>query len=173
MSFSTTFDLTTLVDRGVLMLKANEELRNTTTPADSLVTDVLAQEAPIEQSPNKSIIPIIYVYLSKNPIRQVDNFGRSSLDVAGAKYYHLEFYNVIIARGISKQDAQVKVQNIGKVVRDVYQKNLRMAVPPNNTSSPLAAENEVISVPYVLRSTDPNIQAINVIVRPNVPIDLV
>ena len=171
MSFTSTFDLTTFIDRGVEMLRANTQLRDTGTPADSLVTDILAQQAPIEESPNATIIPVIYVYLSQNPIRQVENFGRSSLDAKGATYHHLEFYNVIIARGISRQNAQVNCQNIGQIVRDVYQRNLRMTVPADN-SNPICATNEVLTVPFVLRSNDPNIQGLNVIVRPKVPIDL-
>lgn len=171
MSFTTTFDITPFINRGVAMLLANTTLR--ATPVEnSLVTDVLAQEPPIEQSPNKSIIPVILVWPSRNYIRDSENFGRSSLDAAGAKYYRLEFYNVIIARGHSRQDAQVKVQNIGKIVRDVYQKNLRMTDPAVPGTDPIAATNEVVAIPYVLRSTDPNIQAINVICRPNVPIDV-
>jgi len=172
MSFTSTFDITTFIDRGVEILKANTTLI-APDPKDSLVTAILAQEAPIEQSPNKTIIPVIYVYPSRNYIRQVENFGRDSLDTAGAKYYHLEFYNVIIARGIDKQAAQVKVQNIGKIVRDVYQRNLRMIkTTPVTANSQIAAINEVVSVPFVLRSPTTQIQAINVIVRPNVPISL-
>ena len=174
MSFSTTINITEFIDRGVEMLLANTILRDPGTPANSLVSDVIAQEPAIEQSPNLSIIPVVQVYQSKNTIREVENFGRSSLDAAGAKYYHIEFYNLCIARGISRQEAQIKVQRLSEIVRDVYQKNLRMATPGTPPLlNPIAATNEVISVPYVLRSTDPNIQAINVICRPNVPIDLV
>ncbi len=174
MSFSTTIDITDFVDRGVAMLKANTTLRvPNPNEADSLVSDVIAQEPPIEQSPDTSIIPVILVWPSRTPFREIENFGRSDLDTAGAKYYHLEFYNVCIARGINRREAQKKVQTIANVVRDVYQKNLRLAtpgVPP--LSNPIAATNNVISTPYVLRSTDPNIQAMNVICRPDVPIDL-
>ncbi len=173
MSFSTTININDFIDRGVEMLLANTILRvPNPNEADSLVTNVIAQEPAIEQSPNLSIIPVVQVYQSKSPIRDVENFGRDSLNVAGAKYYHIEFYNLCIARGISKQEAQIKVQRLSEIVRDVYQKNLRMTDPATGLS-PIAATNEVISVPYILRSTDLNIQAINVICRPNVPIDLV
>lgn len=174
MSFSSTIDITDFVDRGVEMLKANTTLRvPNPNEADSLVSAVIAQEPPIEQSPDVSIIPVIIVWPSRTPFRETENFGRSDLDVAGAKYYHLEFYNVCITRGLSRRDAQKKVQTIANIVRDVYQKNLRMATPGTPPlSNPIAATNNVISVPYVLRSTDPNIQAMNVICRPDVPIDL-
>ncbi len=173
MSFSTTINITEFIDRGVEMLLANTVLRvPNPNEADSLVSNVIAQEPAIEQSPNLSIIPVVQVYQSKNTIREIENFGRSSLDAAGAKYYHIEFYNLCIARGISRQEAQIKVQRLSEIVRDVYQKNLRMTDPATGLL-PIAATNEVISVPYVLRSTDPNIQAINVICRPDVPIDLV
>lgn len=174
MSFSTTIDITDFVDRGVAMLLANSLLRDSGTPADSLVSAVIAQEPPMEQSPDVSVMPVIIVWPSRTPFRETENFGRSDLDVAGAKYYHLEFYNVCIARGISRRDAQKKVQVIANVVRDVYQKNLRMATPGTPPlANPIASTNNVISVPYVLRSTDSNIQAMNVICRPDVPISLI
>lgn len=170
MSFTSTFDLTDFVDRGVEMLLANTVLRNTTVE-NSLVTGIVAQEPPIEVAPNDTIIPAIYVFPSKNPIRNVEDFGRSTRDAAGAKYYHLEFYNVCIHRGRSKQDAQTKAQSIAAIVRDVYQKNLRMT-KPSDTTNPICDINAVVSTPYVLRSETPLIQAINVIVRPDVPIQL-
>ena len=172
MSFSTTIDITDFVNRGVEMLLANILLRvPNPNEADSLVSGIVAQEPPIEQSPDTTIMPAILVWPSKTPFRETENFGRSDLNTAGAKYYHLEFYNVCITRGISRRDAQKKVQLIASVVRDVYQKNLRMTDPATGLTN-IAATNNVISVPFVLRSTDPNIQAINVICRPDVPIDL-
>jgi len=174
MSFSTTIDITDFVDRGVEMLQVNTLLR-TPNPneADSLVTAIIAQEPPIEQSPDIGIMPVVIVWPSRTPFRQTEQFGRDDLDVAGPKYYHLEFYNVCIARGISRRDAQRKAQTIANIVRDIYQKNLRMATPGTPPlSNPIADTNNVISVPYVLKSTDPNIQAMNVICRPDVAIQL-
>jgi hypothetical protein len=172
MAFTTTIDLTDYINRGVEILKANPLLRDTGTPSDSLVTDVIAQQPPIEQSPDTTIIPVIYVYYSRNPIGQIENIGRDGLDAAGAKYYHIEFYNVCVARGINKRVAQQKVQLLSKIIRDEYQKNLRLTDPAVPGTDPLALTNEVIAVPYVLRSEDPNIQAINVICRPKVPVSL-
>ncbi len=171
MSFTTTINLTNFINRGVAMLKANTTLRASPVE-DSLVTDVLAQEPPIDQSPDVSLLPIIYVGYSKNPINRVENFGRDSLDVAGAKYYHIEFYNVCIDQGIDKEDALERVQRLSEIVRDVYQKSLRMTDPAIPGTDPLAATNEVVMIPFVLKSTANNIQAINVICRPKVPISL-
>lgn len=171
MSFSTTIDIQVFINRAVEMLLANNILRDSGTPTDSLVSGVIAQEPPIEQSPNLTVIPVIIVGNSRNTFRRTDQFGRDGLDAAGAKMYHIEFYNICIARGISKEEAQKKVQTISQVVRDVFQKNLRMTEPVGNTD-PLCSTNEVIAIPYVLRTPDPNIQAINVICRPEVPISL-
>ncbi len=169
MAFTTTIDLTDYINRGVLILKDNITLINPD-PTLSLVTDVIAQQPPIDESPDTAIIPIIYVYYSRNPIGRVQNIGRDGLDTAGAKMYDIEFYNVAIVRGINKRDSQQKVQLLSKIIRDEYQKNLRMIIPGG--ADPLALTNEVIAVPYVLRSTNPNIQAINVICRPKVPVSL-
>jgi len=172
MAFTTTIDITTYIDRGVAMLLDNSVLRDSGTPANSLVTNILAQEPPIDQSPNATLLPAIYVGYSRNPFRQIVNIGRDGIDAAGAKYYHIEFYNVAIARGITKQEALKKVQTISAQIRDTYQKNLRMTDPAVPGTDPICATNEVIAVPFVLRSSDPNIQAINVICRPNVPVSL-
>ncbi len=162
--------MTTFVNRAVLILKADTTLRASPVE-DSLVTNVIAQEPPVDTSPDTSVIPVIYCYYSKNPIRKVDFMGRDSLNTAGARDYHIEFYNLAIARGINKRDAEVKVQRLSELIRDNFQKNLRLAVPAT-FADPLCAQNEVIAVPYVLRSSNPNIQAINVICRPNVPVSL-
>jgi hypothetical protein len=172
MSFSTTIDLNDFINRGVEMLLANTTLRvPNPNEADSLVTNVIAQEPAIDQSPDISVAPVILVYSSKTPIRQSISFGRDSLDNAGAKDYDLEFYNLIVTKGITKRDAMEKAQTISQVVRDVYQKNLRMAIPAT-LLSPICSTNEVVAVPFVLRSDNPNVYAINVICRPKVPIQL-
>lgn len=169
-AFEKTPNIDDYINRGLEMLDNNNLLINIIEPKDSLVTKILAQEPPIEQAPNNTIMPVIFVAYSQNPISTATNIGRASLDVAAPKYYPLEFYNVIIVRGISKQAAQIKAQRISEIVRDTYQKNTRMTFPFG--SNPIAADNEVIAVPRIIRSSDPNIQSINVIVRPKVPIQL-
>ena len=170
MAFDSTINFNSYIIRGVEILKANEKLRNPTTPGDSLVTDILAQEPPIDQSPNKAIIPVIFVAQSKNPINRTEVIGKDSLDVIGARYYHIEFYNVIIARGIDRQEAQKKCHEIGQIVRDAYQKNMRMI--DTHGANPICDINEVVEIPFVLKSNTTDIQALNVICRPKVPISL-
>ena len=170
MSFEETIDITNFINRGVEILKNNPLLRDPVDPKKSLVTDILAQSPPVETSPNQAVIPVIYVDYSKNSISRVENIGRDSLDVAGAKYYHIEFYNIIIARGINKQDAQKKCQKISAIVRDTYQKNLRLL--DKDGENHIADTNTVIAIPFVLKSETPDIQAINVICRPEAAISL-
>ena len=170
MAFEETIDITNFIKRGVEILKNNTFLRDPIDPKKSLVTDVLAQSPPIDESPNKSVIPIIYVDYSKNTFSSMRDVGRDSLDEAGAKYYNIEFYNVIIARGINKQAAQEKCQKISALVRDTYQRNLRLL--DVNRENPIADTNKVIAVPFVLKSETTDIQAINVICRPEVTISL-
>lgn len=173
MSFTTTIDINDFVARGVEMLLANTILRvPNPNEANSLVTNILAQDPAIEVSPDIAVAPVILVYSSKTPIKEVRNFGRDDLDVAGAKNYSLEFYNLIITRGTNKRDAMQKAQNISKIVRDVYQKNLRMKDPAGSATSNIASTNVVIATPYVLKTDQTNTYAINVICRPEVPIKL-
>jgi len=176
MSSTQSPQLDDFINRGVTMLKASITLfppAAVQPPVNglNLVTAVLAQEPPIDQSNIKGILPIIYVGYSKNPIRRVENLGRDDRSVAGAKTYFLEFYNVIIVRELTKELAQEKAQQISSLVRDVYQKNLIMADPATPTNF-IATTNEVIAIPFVLRSDNPAVQAINVICRPQQQISL-
>ena len=171
MSFNETIDITQFINRGVEILKNNILLRDPVDPKKSLVTDILAQSPPIDESPNKTVIPAVYVSYPKNPITLLGNVGRGTLDVAGAKYYQVEFYNVIIARGINKQIAEEKCQKISRIIRDTYQRNQRLL--NTDRENPIAYENDVISVPFVLKSETTDIQAINVICRPKVSISLI
>ena len=150
------------------MLKANILLFPSGYPptaGDNLVTDVLAQEPPIGQSANDAMVPLIFVSYSRNPLQRVEYTGRDTIDEAGARTYFLEFYNVIVAREITKEKSAEKCQQISTIIRNVYQSNLRMKDPTNPLNF-LAVTNEVVSIPYTLRSSNPAIYAINVIVRP-------
>ena len=166
------------ITRGVEMLKASTGPTGlfpsgnppTVEPNLNLVTTILAQEPPIDQSPNDTVLPVIYVSYSKNFIRRMDYTGRDTIDAAGARTYYLEFYNVIIVREITKEASMKRCQEISQIVRDVYQKNLRM-VEPSGTNF-VATTNEVIAVPFVLRTENNTIQAINVICRPQLQVSL-
>jgi hypothetical protein len=150
------------------MLKANTLLFPSGYPpaaGDNLVVDILAQEPPIDQSVNDSVMPMIYVAYSKNPLSRVEYTGRDTIDVAGARTYYLEFYIVIITREITKEKSMESCEQISNIVRDTFQKNLRMKNPILPTDF-IAVTNEILPVPFILRSSNPTIQAINVICRP-------
>lgn len=137
----------------------------------NVITDVLEQEPPIDQSPNIGVMPIIYVSYSKNPIREMKYIGRDTVDAAGPRRYLLEFYNVIMVRELTKEASLKKCQELSQKVRDVYQKNLRMK-DPDNSADFIASTNEVIAIPIVLRTKNNTIQAINVICRPQQRVNL-
>lgn len=134
------------------------------TAGDNLVVDVLDQEPPIEQSQLEAVLPKIFVSYSRNPMPRLEYTGRDSRDEAGARTYFVEFYNVIVTREITRQKSAESAQQIATAVRNVYQSNLRMVEPGG--SDFLAVTTEVTSIPYVLRSSNPALQAINVICRP-------
>lgn len=175
MSAVTSPELEVFIERGVKMLQASTLLFPSGYPPTgdglNIITDVLAQEPPIDQSPNTAVVPIIYVGYSKNPIGEMKHIGRDTLDEAGPRRYRLEFYNVIITRGITKESSQKFCQQLSNIVRDIYQKNLRMKDPAAPTNF-IANTNEVIAVPFVLRSENATIQAINVICRPQQRVNL-
>jgi len=167
-SVQSTPQIDAFINRGVEMLKANILLFPSGFPptaGDNLVVNILAQEPPIDQSVADAVLPLIYVSYSRNPLSRILYTGRDTIDVAGARTYFLEFYNVIITREITKEKSMELCQQISTIVRDTYQKNIRMKDPILPTSF-LAVTNEVIAIPFVLRSSNPTIQAINVICRP-------
>lgn len=171
-SFTETPNLEKYINRGADILENNGVLVNTGTPEDSKVTSILRQEPPIDQSPSDSVMPVIYVAYSKNPMGDIIPIGRDSLDADGPKYYNLEFYNVIIDQGLDKESTLKSVQELSQLVRDIYLKNKRMTDPANPGTDPFCSMLTVVPVPFVLRSSDTKVQAINVIVRPQVPIQL-
>ena len=174
MSSDQTPSLDAFIERGVQMLRTDTHLFPSGYPpssGDNLVVDVLAQEPPIMESSVDSPMPVIYVSYSKNPIRNMDYRGRDTVDAAGARIHFLEFYNTVIVREITKEESQKKCQQLSAIIRDVYQKNLRMKNPDAEEDF-LAITNEVIAVPVVLRSKTPDVQAINIVCRPQAVSDL-
>ncbi len=176
MSAVTSPELDIFIDRGVKMLKASINLfppAAVQPPINglNLVTTILAQEPPIDQSPNIGVVPIIYVGYSKNPIGEMKHIGRDTLDEAGPRRYRLEFYNVIITRGITKEASMKLCQQLSNIVRDIYQKNLRMR-DPDDLNDFIANTNDVIAVPFILRTDNATLQAINVICRPQQRVNL-
>lgn len=175
MSAITSPQLEVFIERGVKMLKASTLLFPSGYPPTgdglNIITDVLAQEPPIDQSPNIGVVPIIYVGYSKNPVGEMKYIGRDTLDEAGPRRYRLEFYNVIITRGLTKEASQKFCQQLSNIVRDIFQKNLQMKDPAVPTDF-IANTNEVIPVPFVLRTENVTLQAINVICRPQQRVNL-
>ena len=90
----------------------------------NLVTDVLAQEPPIGQSANDAVMPMIYAAYSKNSVRGMKYVGRDTIDVAGARTYDYEFYNVIMIRGITREESQSLCEQYAQEVSDILQNAL-------------------------------------------------
>ena len=168
MTFDSTINIEDYIKRGAAILRKNEILRNPES-GKSLVTSIKEQSPPQEVNPNNTIIPVVYVTYSNNSMIKAENIGRDSLDAQGARYYEIEFYNIIIADGIDKETAQAKCQQISQVIRDVYARNMRMTLEGND---PVCATLKAIAVPRVLRSETPNIQSLNVVCRLKVPVSL-
>lgn len=168
MSSNQTPQIDVFINRGVTILRNNTTLfpdGYPPTTGNNLITDVISQGPSIEQSPDLSLMPLIFVTHSQNPIRKMDYRGRDDRQTAGSRMYYLEFYNIIIVREVTKEASLQKLQELSTTVRDAYQSNLGMASTTTGTDY-IAVTNEVIATPYVLRAKDPAIQAINVICRP-------
>ena len=153
--------MSVFVARCAAVLKANTTLM-------SMITAVQEFDPPIIQSPQTTLIPAVYVSPSVNAIYRTEVIGRDSLDAAGARAYILELYNVVVARGDTRQAGRASAEKIAAAVRDSYMKDMRLKW----TAEPICETLEVLEIPYVLRSDTPEISAINVVCRPRVPVSL-
>lgn len=163
MSFTQSINIKDYVNRSVDILRNNASLKQK-------VSQILSQEPPIVQSPQLSVMPVIFVAQSKSPIRAIKPMGRDNRNTASARMYSLEFYNVVVARAISKQMALEFLQDTEYLIRDTYMKNQRMT--DDAGENPMSLSVDVVSVPFIIQVNDPNIAAINVITRPEVPVKL-
>lgn len=157
-------DLSAYLQRGFDILRASPALFPPGAPA---LVDVLLQEPPVEQAPQEGLLPIVYVGYSKNPYRDQRYVGRDSPDAIGARMWVIEFYNVIIVRELTQQMAMAGCQRLSAIIRDAYQRNSKLKEPATLTG-PLCAYSDTFMTPYVLRDTNKEVQAINVVVRPHV-----
>ena len=140
--------------------------------AEDLVNQIILNELPIPQLPvDGPGPPHIFISQSRTPLIQTEQMGRDSRDVQGSKRVTLEFYIVIISRGIERQESESKLFNIISAVTTELSKNKRLAVPLTFTD-PKAATHTFEVVPYIFDITNKELHAKNIVVRPVVGVNL-
>lgn len=169
MSSAVALDIQNYIER-IALLYENNAVFFPTTEAH-LLTKILRNKPPIEQSSTDAVIPYITVFESQTPIREVEVAGRDSRDAQGGRVMELEIYSVAIVHEISAVESQKKLHTITQNMRDILGKNLRLTNPTTGLD-PLCRTNTIYEIPYLLSLNQPSLRAINVVCRPQVYVSL-
>jgi len=176
MSFTTTPDYNTFIDRLALILEKSTLVMpasNGSTTAKDLVRQIIKYEFPTpEQPPDGLGPPHIFINKAENPILSRQKIGRDSLDEHGPEKWTLEFYIVmVILEQSSYERSQKAMYTLTNAVQDTLGKNRRLRTPPAGTD-PIAYSMTTLDVPYILNSTENLLLAHNIIVRPQILVNL-
>ena len=176
MSQVTAPDSNDYIDRIHLILsKSTLVLPKTNGVASSvdLVKQIIKYELPIPEQPIQGLGPShIYVAVSRTPVVGTKTIGRGTRNVVARQIYTLEFYAVCVTKGVDPLDSQKQLYTIVEAVETTLEKNQRLTDPTTGLL-PIAAKLETFQVPYLLRTDQQDIQATNVVIRPQVYVNLV
>lgn len=165
-------NLNDFIDRIALILEKNTTLFPTETTGKRLVNKILKYNPAIATAPDTTFLPYIFITKSNGqPIRQVQKAGRDTIDKAGATLYELEFYCVICTQAEEISIAQKGAYDIAVPVQQAFEQNLRLIDPITN-DNPLCRRVTTFMIPYLFKLNVPSIQAVNVVVRPEVYVNL-
>lgn len=157
------------IERIVATLKSDTKLFPPDTTGQNLVTDILANQPAVVQSPDSTLIPYISVFSSGQPLKFLEKAGRDGRNVEGGSVYEYEFYCVLVTDvGFTKETAQQDASVIAAAMMNTLSKNLRLS-DPSTGLNPLCRTTMRYLIPYLLKGDVPvTMQAINVVVRPQV-----
>jgi len=138
-----------------------------------LVKQLIKYEIPIPEQPFQGLgPPHIYISVSKTPVVGTKTIGRGNRNTVARRIYTLEFYAVIVVKGIDPLDAQKQLYTIVEAVETELEKNKRLTDPTTGLL-PIAAKLETFMVPFLLPTEQKDIKAVNVVIRPQVYVNLV
>ena len=138
---------------------------------EDLVQQVIMYEIPIIVTPvTGGGPPHIVVTTSKTPIIEKIRTGRDSRNEQGPERWTLEFYVYVISQSTDLTKAEALMYDITSAVETTLGKNLRLT--DENNENPLSATLETIELPLLLNIEQREIIARNVVVRPQVYVNL-
>ena len=178
MSLSVEPNYQTFIDRLVAICRASPLLFPRTVGNDDTVQDLINQVIPNQLPiPNLSVegpdAPYIFVAQSETPLVNEEQRGRDSRDTQGGKLVTLEFYMVVLSSGRSKQESDSELFAIIAALTTELSKNKRLAIPSTPPLlSPLALTHTFQVVPYNYDITQNVTLAKNIIVRPQLGVNL-
>jgi len=176
MSQVTAPDSNDYIDRIHLILSKSAlvlpKTNGSTTEAD-LVKQIIKYELPLPEQPIQGLgPPHIYVSVSRTPVVGTKTIGRGNRNAVSRRIYTLEFYAVVVVKGPDPLDSQKEMYTIVQAIETTLEKNKRLTDPTTGLL-PIAAKLETFQVPYLLQTDQADIKATNVVIRPQVYVNLV
>ena len=176
MSFTTAPNWNTFIDRLALTLQNSTLLMPATNGDDTqkdLVRQIVKYTFPIpEQVPEGFGPPHIFINRAENPVIRRQKIGRDSRDEHGPEKWTLEFYavSVIMDETENPLKSQEQLYNVTEAIMTTLGKNRRLL--DDVGANPIAYTLTTLDVPYNIRSTSTALKAHNVIIRPEIIVNL-
>jgi len=164
-------NLNTFITRLAVILRGNKTIFPDANVGKNLVNKIVEFDPALSGSPDTTFVPYIFVAKSKGqPITRINKTGRDTIDKAGGTLYQYEFYCVCIAEGVDIPTAQERAYDIAVPVQQAFEQNLRLT--KLDGSDPLCSTVKTFLIPFLLKLNVPSIQAVNVVVRAEVYVNL-
>ncbi len=156
-----------LINSILLMPKTNGS-----TTKNDLVNQIIKYEIPLAENPPEGLgPPHLFISVSPNVMTRKEPKGRSSINEQGPEKYFMEYYLIVVAQDPSSyQRSQEQLYTIIEAITTTLKKNLRML--DDASANPIANTLDIIVVPYLLQSDEITVVAKNIIVRPQVFVNL-
>ena len=175
MSFITTPNWNEFIDRIALILSKSALIMpasNGFKTKKDLVHQIIKYTFPIpEQPPSGRGPPHIFINRADNPVIRRKKIGRDSIDEHGPERWTLEFYAVVVM--LVEEDpikSQEALYNVTEAIMTTLGKNRRLVDTVGG--EPMAYHLTTMDIPYNIKSTASALQAHNVIIRPDILVNL-
>jgi len=146
---------------------------NGSTTKVDLVKQIIKYELPLPEQPIQGLgPPHIFVAVSRTPVVGNKTIGRGTRNIVARRIYTLEFYAIVVVKGTDPLAAQKEMYTIVEAVETTLEKNQRLTDPTSGLL-PIAANLETYQIPYVILTDQKDIKATNVVIRPQVYVNLV
>ncbi len=164
-------NLNTFIVRLATILRGNKTIFPDANVGKNLVNKILEYDPALAGSPDTTFVPYIFIGKSKGqPITRLDKAGRDTIDKAGGTLYQYEFYCVCVAEGVDIPTAQQRAYDIAVPVQQAFEQNLRLT--KLDGTEPLCRTVKTFLIPFLMKLNVPSIQAVNVVVRAEVYVNL-
>lgn len=175
MSLSAVPNWNSFIDRIADILTRSSEVMpktNGSTTKNDLVNEIVKYTFPLaEQTPNGAGPPHIFINRAENPVIRRQKIGRDSINEHGPEKWTLEFYVVsVVLVEHDPMQSQEDLYNLTQAIMNTLGKNRRLLDKDN--LNPLAYHLETVDVPYNLRTDEASLKAHNVLVRPDILVNL-